>query len=193
MPQSRTIISPLNTSGAVMCADVNQTYTTGNLNVNVANFPTANGNVNVFDGSGNSIASTSHALNAYITNFPSSQTVSIGSGSIANTGFNVNNFTQGTKTMWNASTVTNTTNENSSIIILNTTPTRQITFFGNSSASAVLTVMFSNDGSTFYASQYNVTANGNFGFTVNSSAYYVQLQASGISSSSTITCFANYS
>jgi hypothetical protein len=121
------------------------------------------------------------------------QNVNISSGSIGNTGFNVNNFPQGTTQLWDAATLSNT--DTSAVISLNTTACKQVTFFGNTSDTVTLTVQFSNDGTTFYSSEYNVALIGatDSGFTVSSSAFYVRLIASNIATSPIVTAFANYS
>lgn len=65
------------------------------------------------------------------------------------------------------------------------------TFYGNSSASTVLTVQISNDGITWFNSQttYTLTTAGNFGFTFSGVCNYIRLMSS---SATTITTYLNY-
>ena len=149
----------------------------GSLNCNVT---TSHLPVSVSDGSNNAITSTASALD-----------INIKSGSIANTSFNVGNFARGTVTMWSAASVANT--DTSTAGNLSAVPYNILTIYGNSTATATLTLEMSNDGTTYYQSQYNIASTGgDFGFALECSAYYVRLIASSIVTTSTISAFANY-
>jgi len=65
------------------------------------------------------------------------------------------------------------------------------TFFGNSSASTVLTVQLSNDNTVWYNTQtiYTLSAPGNFGFSYSGVCNYIRLLSS---SPTTITTFINF-
>ena len=67
-----------------------------------------------------------------------------------------------------------------------------LTFYGNSNLATVLTVQFSNNGTTWFSSQYTytLTSGGDWGFSIPVSPFYVRL-----TSSANVACNAilNYS
>jgi hypothetical protein len=67
-----------------------------------------------------------------------------------------------------------------------------LTFYGNSNLATVFTVQFSNNGTTWYSSQYTytLTSAGDWGFSIPASPFYVRL-----TSSANVSCNAilNYS
>lgn len=69
---------------------------------------------------------------------------------------------------------------NTTHINLSLSPVKVLTIYGNSSNATILSLMLSNDGSTWYKSQYSYTlaSSGDFGFTIQCSASYVCMQSS---------------
>ena len=78
----------------------------------------------------------------------------------------------------------------SSIISTGTKPTRNVSIFGNTSASTLLTLQISADGTNFYDTQYTITADGNFGYSTLLSFYSIRLKSSA---AATITALVIYS
>ena len=80
-----------------------------------------------------------------------------------------------------------------SVINLSTLPVKCLTIYGVSSDATILTVLFSQDGSSFHASQYSytlATAN-NFGFALNACPKYICLQSS--QAVTTLQAYLDYS
>ena len=80
-----------------------------------------------------------------------------------------------------------------SVIDLSTLPVKCLTIYGISSDATILTVLFSQDGSSFYASQYSytlATAN-NFGFALTACPKYICLQTS--EAVTTLQAYLDYS
>jgi hypothetical protein len=71
-------------------------------------------------------------------------------------------------------------------------PVLNLTFYGNSNSATTFTVQFSNNGTTWYSSEYTHTlvAPGDWGFSITASPFYVRL-----TSSADVSCNAilNYS
>ena len=155
----------------------------------------SNINVNLFDASGNGINSYQNSL------FVSDQTAEDLLDTLVVTGINVTNASltvnvQNTTntggTLWNSATVAN--GDTSAVVNMTGVIKNVYTFMGSSSDQAVLTLQYSADGVTFYNSQtiITITPGATFALDIQTSAGYVQFQASGIMTTSTITAFVNH-
>ena len=83
---------------------------------------------------------------------------------------------------------------NTSVIDLSTLPVKTLTIYGVANDATTLTVLFSQDGSSFFRSQYsyNIPSGGdNFGFALNACPKYICLQSS--SSLTTLQAYLDYS
>lgn len=73
-------------------------------------------------------------------------------------------------------------NVNSTVISLENVNVRCLTIYGHASAATTLTVFFSNDGVSFYASQYSFVISsamgGDFGFALNACPKNICIQSS---------------
>jgi len=124
-----------------------------------------------------------------VNNFPSTQDVNITNASV-----NVSDSTTQSK-LDSIQTQLQKSNKNSTILWLssvtgvggvslnaNLSSVNQtnLSFYGNVSATTVLTVQFSQDGTTFYDTQYSYsqTGAGDIGFNIQSSPLYVRLKSS---------------
>ena len=116
--------------------------------------------------------------------------INIKAGSIANTGFNVNNFPRGETILFN-NTLTGV-NGPSTAVNFTAISYRQFSLYGIVDGATVISVQFSNDNVTWYTSSYTVTmaGAGTFGITVQSSAYYVRVFSSN---SVTATVYLDWS
>jgi hypothetical protein len=126
----------------------------------------------IFDSAGNSLDSTSNALDVYVQNqisTPSSKTTQVWNSAVVSTG----------------STSTALSNGSSA--------TQIITVFGTTTAPANYTsvVQFSNEGTTYYDSQYSytTTAGGDFGFAIQGCAKFIRLKILTATAPLTISTF----
>jgi hypothetical protein len=136
----------------------------------------------LYDTSGTQISSTNNSLNVYNTRNLSQNTDTLNAHIFDSSGHSLNSIngslnvnstmvdniytllnTRGTATLYN-----NSNNQYSSHLDLTNINIKSITMYGNSSGSTTLTVQCSNDGSTWYSSQYSVVISsgggGDFGF-----------------------------
>lgn len=124
------------------------------------------------DGTGNSLNSTSNALNVYNSNIDSI--------------YNLLN-TRGTATLLNSSS-----SEFSSSVNFTNINIKSITIYGSCSASTTLTLQCSNDGSTWYSSQYTIvmTTANSFGFGLSGFCpRYLRLRNQDLA---TVTAYIDY-
>ena len=101
----------------------------------------------------------------------------------------VSRSNKGTATLWNNTTTgVNGVSLSVALIISNQ---KNLSFFGNVSGATNLIVQFSNDGTTFYDSQYSYTqsASGDFGFNTTGSPLFCRIKSTN---SVTATAFINY-
>ena len=99
----------------------------------------------------------------------------------------------GSVTLWNNEAITS--GETSAIADLSTKRVANLTFYGTSGdGTGNITVQFSNDGTTFYDSQYvyGVVIAGHFGFNVPCSPKYVRLKSNAVTTSSNCYAYLNY-
>jgi hypothetical protein len=81
-----------------------------------------------------------------------------------------------------------------SVIDLSIMPVKCLTIYGNCSSDTTLTVLFSQNNSSFYQSQYSYTipvGGSNFGFAINACPKYICLQSS--KAVSTLQAYLDYS
>jgi len=95
---------------------------------------------------------------------------------------------KGTGSFWNNVVVG--AGDVSTIVSTGNKPTRNISVFGNTSASTILTLQISANGTNFYDTQYTITADGDFGFSTPCSFYSLRLSSSA---AATITALLIYS
>jgi hypothetical protein len=134
------------------------------------------------DGQGNTIASTDNKLNVYDQ-----------SGNSALNDIYLTLNSNGSVTLWNNEAITS--GETSGIADLSTKRVANLTFYGTSGdGTGNITVQFSNDGTTFYDSQYvyGVVIAGHFGFNVPCSPKYVRLKSTAVTTSSNCSAYLNY-
>lgn len=144
-----------------------------------------------------------------VSNLPSEQDVNITNASLAITGsVDVNNFpasvavtnaditniynivnSRGSGTLWAGSA----TGAGGVSLAINLTSKniKNISFMGNCDASTLLTVQFSNDGTTYYDSQYsfNLSSSGDVGFNLSCCPNYLRVKSSN---NVTASLYANY-
>ena len=114
------------------------------------------------------------------------------SGNIIVNGLTSNN-TSGKSTLWNNVSITN--DNVSNICNLSVITPSNLTFYGTLDKVGSLTVQFSNDGITFFNSQYvyTLTTLGDFGFNVTCCPQYVRLKVSiNPAETGNITAILNY-
>ncbi len=134
------------------------------------------------DGQGNTITSTDNKLNVYDQ-----------SGNSALNDIYLTLNSNGSVTLWDDVAITS--GETSAIADLSTKRVANLTFYGTSGdGTGNITVQFSNDGTTFYDSQYvyGVVIAGHFGFNVPCSPKYVRLKSTAVTSSSNCSAYLNY-
>jgi hypothetical protein len=96
---------------------------------------------------------------------------------------------RGSGIFWNNATVI--TNELSNAINLSSSPTSNLTIYGTSSNNVTICLQFSNDGVTYYNTQYTYAISVNdFGFNIVAAPNYIRLITNG---ATTITAILNYS
>ena len=86
--------------------------------------------------------------------------------------------TKGSATLWN--NVPSGVGGFSSAVNLSDKKIFNMTFMGKSSGATLFTIQFSNDGTTYYDSQYsyNFTGAGSFGFNINGCPNYLRMKSS---------------
>jgi hypothetical protein len=139
------------------------------------------------DTSGNGIHSTNNKLNVYDQSGNSKLNdiyvaLSSSSGSTSSV------------TLWLNESITS--EETSAVADLSTKRVANLTFFGTSGDGVGnITVQFSNDGTTFYDSQYvyGVVIAGHFGFNIQCSPKYIRLKSDATTTSSNCSAYLNYS
>ncbi len=134
------------------------------------------------DTSGNGIFSTNNKLNVYDQS---------GNSKLNDIYLTLNS--NGSVTLWNNEPITS--GETSAIADLSTKRVANLTFYGTSGdGTGNITVQFSNDGTTFYDSQYvyGVVIAGHFGFNVPCSPKYVRLKSTAVTSGSNCSAYLNY-
>jgi hypothetical protein len=134
------------------------------------------------DTSGNGIFSTDNKLNVYDQS---------GNSKLNDIYLTLNS--NGSVTLWNNEAITS--GETSAIADLSTKRVANLTFYGTSGdGTGNITVQFSNDGITFYDSQYvyGVVIAGHFGFNVPCSPKYVRLKSTAVTTSSNCSAYLNY-
>jgi len=140
--------------------------------VDVNNFPTTqavSGSVDV----GNFPATQAVSGSVDVGNFPATQAVS---NTDITTIANALSNQRITSTVWNNVSVVQ--NGQSNVISPGTSTYCNTTLscYGTSSQNAIIAVQFSNNGTTFYTTQYQYTLTaGNFGFSIPCSAYHIRL------------------
>jgi len=162
----------------------------------------------IVDTSGNSINSTSNALNVYNTRYLNQSTDNIKSYMVDGSGNNINSTsnalnvynstldniytllnTRGTATLF-----TNSNSENSPSVNFTNLNIKSITIYGSSSAATTLTIQCSNDGSTWYFSQYTIVLSSGTSFGFGLSGFcprYLRLHNQNFISSA-ITAYIDY-
>ncbi len=96
---------------------------------------------------------------------------------------------RGSGTFWDNATVI--TNELSNAINLSSSPASNLTIYGTSSNNVTICLQFSNDGVTYYNTQYTYAISVNdFGFNITAAPNYIRLITNG---ATTITAILNYS
>jgi hypothetical protein len=134
------------------------------------------------DTSGNNINSTDNKLNVY----------DLSGNTVLNDIYLTLN-SNGSVTLWN--NVAITSGDTSLVANLSTKRVANLTFYGTSGdGTGNITVQFSNDGNTFYDSQYvyGVVIAGHFGFNVPCSPKYVRLKSTATTTSSNCSAYLNY-
>jgi hypothetical protein len=170
-------VNPLNLDGSVfvggnlaLSGSVDATITNASLDVNVTNPVTS--------------------VDATITN--ASLDVSDGDThtKLDNIQTQLEKSNKGTSTLWS----NNLTGVNGVSLVANLSNVTQsnLTIFGSVNGATSIVILFSNDGVTFYDSQYSYvqSASGNWGFSINACPLYLRLKST---SSVTATAFVNYS
>ena len=139
------------------------------------------GNSNIFDSTGQPIVSTDGKLQV--------QDV-LAEASLASIDSKLS-ASRGHSTLW-ATVSTGVNGVSSSVNLSQISPT-VLTFFGNSNGATVFTVQFSDDGSTWYSSQYTytLTSAGDFGFSIQSCPFYVRLMSSANVACNAIVNYSN--
>ena len=201
------ITSPLTGGGAVNIGgsvsisnypasqDVNVTNAslavTGSVDVN--NFP-ATQDVNVTN------ASLAVTGSIDVNNFPATQDVNVTNASLdvsdADTHTKLDNIqtqleksNKGNSTLWS----NNLTGVNGVSLVVNLSNVNQsnLTLYGSVNGATSLVVQFSNDGTTFYDTQYsyNQSASGDWGFNITACPLYLRLKSTN---SVTAYAFVNY-
>lgn len=136
------------------------------------------------DTSGNGIHSTDNKLNVYDSS---------GNSKLNDIYLTLNS--NGSVTLWNNQAILGTPPSTSAIADLSTKRVANLTFYGTSGdGTGNITVQFSNDGTTFYDSQYvyGVVIAGHFGFNVPCSPKYVRLKSNAVTTSSNCYAYLNY-
>jgi hypothetical protein len=143
---------------------------------------------------------TNTSLNVAVSNFPTDQDVTITNTSLdvsdSDTHTKLDNIqtqlqksNKGTSILWS----NNVTGVNGVSLVANLSGVNQsnLTIFGSVDGATSLVVLFSNDGVTFYDSQYSYvqSGSGNWGFNITACPLYLRLKST---SSVTATAFVNY-
>jgi hypothetical protein len=144
--------------------------------VDVGNFPTTQ-DVNITN------ASIAVSGSVDVGNFPTTQDVNIASDGVGLaldstlTSIQTDLNFKGTATLWNSASVgiggvssAQQSDYRSTILSV----------FGNTSASTSIVLQMSLDGTTYYDTQYSVTANGDFGFSLPYTFKYIRFKSSAV-------------
>jgi hypothetical protein len=179
-----TIVGPLNGDGSVIVGgSVDANITNTSLDVNILN-PVDSVDANITNTSLDvNILNPVDSVDANITNALLNVSDADTHTKLDTTNTNLTNTynllnTKGSSVLWN--NVSSGVNGLSTAVNLSNIKISNMTFMGKSSGATLFTIQFSNDGVTYYDSQYsyNFSGAGSFGFNISGCPNYLKMKSS---------------